>query len=80
MISINEVLQEIVFRIAEIIVGGGNKPEKVVVSEEVYGLLMDIRTMPRSIEYVGGVFYIAGIPVEKGKLDDPKGPVWFQII
>lgn len=80
MIDVNEVIKEIAFRIAEIIVMGGNKPEKIIVSEFVYGLLMGIRTMPRSIEYIDGIFYIAGIPVEKGDMTDPKGELWFRIV
>lgn len=78
--EVRDVIQEIVMRLAEIIVMGGNKPEKIIVSEFVYGLLMGIRTMPRSVEYIEGVFYIAGIPVEKGILDDPKGEIWFRIV
>ena len=80
MIDVNEVIKEIAFRIAEIIVMGGKKPEKIIVSEFVFGLLMGIKTMPRSVEYIEGVFYIAGIPVEKGELTDPKGDIWFQIV
>lgn len=35
--------------------------------------------MPRSVRYENSVFYIADVPVEKGKLDGPKGEVWFKI-
>ena len=76
----SDVLNEISMRFIEIILQGGKKPEKIIVSKEVYNLFMDIKTMPRSVEYINGVFYIAGIPVEEGILDDPKGDIWFRIL
>lgn len=76
--KIDEVLQEIMLRLVDIVLQGG-KPKKIIVSEKVYDLLMGITLMPRSVRYENSVFYIADVPVEKGKLDNPKGEVWFKI-
>lgn len=76
--KIDEVLQEIMLRLVDLVLQGG-KPEKIIVSEKVYDLLMGIKLMPRSVRYENSVFYIADVPVEKGKLDNPKGEVWFKI-
>lgn len=80
MVDIKDIIQEIVFTLINIIAKGESKPQKIIVSHLVYSLLMGITTMPRSIEYINGVFYIAGIPVEQGDLDDPKGDIWFRIV
>lgn len=76
--KIDEVLQEIMLRLVDLVLQGG-KPEKIIVSEKVYDLLMGIKLMPRSVRYENSVFYIADVPVEKGILDNPKGEVWFKI-
>ena len=77
--KIDDVLQEIMLRLADLVLQGG-KPEKIIVSEKVYDLLMGITLMPRSVRYEDSVFYIADVPVEKGKLDSPRGGIWFQIV
>ena len=79
MINLNEVLQEIMLRLVDIIIQGGKQPEKIIVSDRVYSLLKGIMLMPRSVQFIDNVFYIADIPVEAGKLDDPKGEIWFKI-
>ena len=76
--TVDDVLQEILLRLIDVVVQGG-KPEKIIVSEKVYDLLMGITLMPRSVRYEDSVFYIADVPVEKGKLDSQKGEVWFKI-
>lgn len=76
--TVDDVLQEILLRLIDVVVKGG-KPEKIIVSEKVYDLLMGITLMPRSVRYENSVFYIADVPVEKGTLDSPKGEVWFKI-
>ena len=74
-----DIIQEVLLRLADIIIHGGNTPQKIVVSEKVYDCLMSITLMPRSVRYENSVFYIADVPVEKGNLDNPKGEVWFKI-
>lgn len=76
--KIDEVLQEIMLRLVDLVLQGG-KAEKIIVSEKVYDLLKGITLMPRSVQFIDNVFYIADIPVEAGKLDDPKGEIWFKI-
>ena len=79
MIELNDVLSEIMARMIDTIIHGGNTPQKIIVSEKVYDLLKGITLMPRSVQFIDNVFYIADIPVEAGKLDDPKGDIWFKI-
>ena len=76
--TVDDVLQEILLRLIDVVVSGG-KPEKIIVSEKVYDLLKGITLMPRSVQFIDNVFYIADIPVKAGKLDDPKGDIWFKI-
>ena len=77
--TLDEVLQEILLRLIDVVVHGG-KPDKIIVSDRVYDLLMHITLMPKSVKYVDGAFYIADVPVEKGKLDgDKDDQIWFRI-
>lgn len=80
MIELNDVLNEIMRRMADIIIQGGSKPKKIKVSDKVYKLLMDITLMPPSIRYEDSVFYIADIPVEKGTIPQREDGIWFQIV
>ena len=80
MIELNDVLNEIMRRMADIIIQGGGKPKKIKVSDKVYKLLMDITLMPPSIRYEDSVFYIADIPVEKGTIPQREDGIWFQIV
>ena len=74
------IIQEVLIRIADIIIHGGNTPQKIVVSEKVYDCLLSIKLMPRSLRYEDSTFYIADIPVEKGHLDSEKNEgIWFKI-
>ena len=78
--TVDDVLQEILLRLIDVVVKGG-KPEKIIVSEKVYDLLMGIKLMPKSVQYIDSTFYIADVPVEKGKLDDDNdAPIWFRIV
>lgn len=77
--EVNEVLREIIHRITDIVMRGG-RPEKIIVSEKVYDILMHITLMPRSVRYENSTFFIADIPVEKGNLTDPRGQIWFRIV
>lgn len=78
--TIDDVLQEILLRLIDVVVQG-SKPEKIIVSEKVYGLLMGIKLMPKSVQYIDSTFYIADVPVEKGKLDDDNdATIWFRIV
>ena len=79
MIDLNDVLQEIMLRLIDIIIQGGKQPEKIIVSERVYQLLMDITLMPRSVRYENSTFYIADIPVEKGTIPQAEDGIWFKI-
>ena len=75
-----DIIQEVLIRIADIIIHGGNTPQKIVVSEKVYDSLMSIKLMPRSLRYENSQFFIADIPVEKGHLDSEKNEgIWFRI-
>ena len=38
----DDIIQEVIFRLADIIIHGGNTPQKIVVSEKVYDCLMSI--------------------------------------
>lgn len=75
-----DIIQEVLIRIADIIIHGGNTPQKIVVSEKVYDSLLSIKLMPRSLRYEDSTFYIADIPVKKGHLDSEKNEgIWFKI-
>lgn len=77
--TVDDVLQEILLRLIDVVVHG-SKPEKIIVSEKVYDLLMHITLMSKSVKYVDSTFYIADVPVEKGKLDgDKDDQIWFRI-
>ena len=80
MIELNDVLSEIMARMVDIILHGGNQPKKIIVSDKVYKLLMDITLMPRSVRYEDNIFYIADIPVEKGNIPKREDDIWFQIV
>lgn len=76
----DDIIQEVLLRVADIIIHGGNTPQKIVVSEKVYDCLKGITLMPRSLRYEDSIFYIADIPVEKGHLDSEKdNGIWFKI-
>lgn len=78
--TVDDVLQEILLRLIDVVVQGG-KPEKIIVSEKVYDLLMGIKLMPKSVQYIDSTFYIADVPVKKGKLDDENdATIWFRIV
>lgn len=80
MIDLNTVLQEIMLRLIDIVMQGG-KPEKIIVSEKVMNMLKGITLMPRSVQYIESVFYIADVPVEQGVTSyDPNKDIWFRIV
>lgn len=77
--TVDDVLQEILLRLIDVVVQG-SKPEKIIVSEKVYDLLMGIKLMPKSVQYIDSTFYIADVPVEKGKLENEQDEtIWFRI-
>ena len=77
--KIDDILQEILLRLVDLVLQGG-KAEKIIVSEKVYDLLMDIKLFPKCMEMIDGVYYIADLPVEMGHLDKSKeADIWFQI-
>ena len=80
MIDLNDVLQEIILRLVDIIIQGGKQPEKIIVSDRVYQLLMDITIMPKPVRYENSTFYIADIPVEKGAIPQREDAIWFRIV
>lgn len=79
MIDLNNVLNEILLRLVDIIIQGGKQPEKIIVSDRVYELLMDIKIMPRSVRYENSVFYIADIPVQRGGVLEISNDIWFKL-
>lgn len=77
--KVDEVLQEIMLRLVDLVLQGG-KAEKIIVSEKVYSLIMDIKLFPKCMEMIDGVYYIADLPVEMGHLNtDKEADIWFQI-
>ena len=80
MIDLNDVLQEIMLRLVDIIIRGWNQPEKIIVSNRVYSLLMDITTAPKSVRRENGEIFIADIPVEEGTIPQREDGVWFRIV
>ena len=80
MIDLNNVLQEILLRLCDIVIQGGNQPEKIIVSNRVYSLLMDITTEPKSVRRENGEIFIADIPVEEGTIPQREDGVWFRIV
>lgn len=80
MIELNDVLSEIMSRMIDIIIHGGKKPEKIIVSDRVYKLLKDITLMPRSVRYEDHTFYIADVPVKQGTIPQREDGIWFQIV
>lgn len=78
--KVEDVIQEILLRLVDIVVQG-SKPEKIIVSEKVMNMLKGITLMPRSVQYIDSVFYIADIPVEQGRTTyDPNKEIWFRIV
>ncbi len=75
-----DVIQEILLRLVDLVMQGG-KAEKIIVSEKVMNILRGITLMPRSVQYIDSVFYIADIPVEQGVTSyDPNKDIWFRIV
>lgn len=75
-----DVIQEILLRLVDLVMQGG-KAEKIIVSEKVMNMLNGITLMPRSVQYIDSVFYIADIPVEQGVTTyDPNKDIWFRIV
>lgn len=79
MIDLNNVLQEVLLRLVDIIIQGGKQPEKIIVSDRVYELLMDITTPTKGLAKKDGQFFIADIPVEKGSIPQREDGVWFRL-
>ena len=76
----DDIIQEVLLRLVDIVLQGAKQPEKIIVSDRVYRLLMDIKLFPRCMEMIDGVYYIADLPVEMGHLDtSKKADIWFQI-
>ena len=77
--TVDDVLNEILLRLIDVVRHGG-LPKKIIVSEKVYDLLMGIKLMPKSVQYIDSTFYIADVPVEKGKLENEQDDtIWFRI-
>lgn len=77
--TVDDVLNEIILRLIDVVRHGG-LPKKIIVSEKVYDLLMHITLMPKSVQYIDSKFYIADVPVEKGKLENEQDEtIWFRI-
>lgn len=75
-----DIIQEILLRLVDLVMQGG-KAEKIIVSEKVMESLHKITIMPRSVQYIDSVFYIADIPVEQGRTTyDPNKEIWFRIV
>lgn len=78
--KVEDVIQEILLRLVDIVMNGG-KAQKIIVSEKVMNMLKGITLMPRSVQYIDSVFYIADVPVEMGDTSfGPDKDVWFRIV
>lgn len=78
--KVEDVIQEILLRLVDVVMNDG-KAEKIIVSEKVMNMLKGITLMPRSVQYIDSVFYIADVPVEMGDTSfDPDKDVWFRIV
>ena len=77
--KVDEILQEIMLRLVDLVLQGG-KAEKIIVSEKVMNMLKGITLMPRSVQYIDSVFYIADVPVKMGDTFDQGIDVWFRIV
>lgn len=78
--KVEDVIQEILLRLVDIVMNGG-RAQKIIVSEKVMNMLNGITLMPRSVQYIDSVFYIADVPVEMGDTSfDPDKDIWFRII
>lgn len=77
---VDDVIQEIILRLVDLVMQGG-KAEKIIVSDKVMNMLNGITLMPRSVQYIDSVFYIADVPVEQGVTSyDPNKDIWFRIV
>lgn len=77
--KVEDVIQEILLRLVDIVMNGG-KAQKIIVSEKVMNMLKGITLMPRSVQYIDSVFYIADVPVEIGDTSFyPDKEIWFRI-
>lgn len=77
---LDDVIQEIILRLVDLVMQGG-KAEKIIVSDKVMNMLNGITLMPRSVQYIDSVFYIADVPVEQGVTSyDPNKDIWFRIV
>lgn len=75
-----DVIQEILLRLVDIVMNGG-RAQKIIVSEKVMNMLKGITLMPRSVQYIESVFYIADVPVEQGVTSyNPNKDIWFRIV
>lgn len=73
-----DIIQEILLQLVDIVIQG-SKPKKIIVSEKVHDLLMNITLMPRSLQYIDSVFYIADVPVEKADIQYKNAEIWYRI-
>ena len=73
-----DIIQEILLQLVDIVIQG-SKPKKIIVSEKVYDLFMNITLMPRSLQYIDSVFYIADVPVEKADIQYKNAEIWYRI-
>lgn len=77
---VDDVIQEILLRLVDLVMNGG-RAQKIIVSEKVMNMLKGITLMPRSVQYVDSVFYIADVPVEMGDTSfDTDKDIWFRIV
>lgn len=74
-----DVIQEILLRLVDLVMQGG-KAEKIIVSEKVMNMLKGITLMPRSVQYIDSVFYIADIPVEQDNMQYDNADIWYRIV
>ena len=78
--KVEDAIQEILLRLVDIVMNGG-RAQKIIVSEKVMNMLKGITLMPRSVQYIDSVFYIADVPVEMGDISfDPDKDIWFRIV
>lgn len=77
--KVEDVIQEILLRLVDIVMNGG-RAQKIIVSEKVMNMLKGITLMPRSVQYIDSVFYIADVPVEQDNTQYKNADIWYRIV
>ncbi len=78
--NLNSVLQDILQSLIQFCIQSEKPPQKIFVSEKIMEMLKSITLMPRSVQYINSVFYIADIPVEQDNTQYKNADIWYRIV